>query len=112
MEPTTRVELVTCRSRNSSAPRKLLKDLGCISTLWGIENRCGRKMCNTLCNGRLDYIARQRVRNFGLQVFGEGAVKRLLLFAIIIWNSTSCADGGAGSHSDFYGWRRHQRLEH
>ena len=52
-------------------------------------------MCNTLCNGRLDYIARQRVRNFGLQVFGEGAVKRLLLFAII-WNSTSCADGGAG----------------
>ena len=58
MEPTTRVELVTRRLRNSSAPRKLLKDLGCISTLWGIENRFGRKMCNTLCNGRLDYIAR------------------------------------------------------
>jgi hypothetical protein len=51
MEPTTRVELVTCRLRNSSAPRKLLKDLGCISTLWGIVKRFGRKMCNTLCNG-------------------------------------------------------------
>jgi hypothetical protein len=43
------------RIRNSSAPRKLLKDLGCISTLWGIENRFGRKMCNTLRNGRLDH---------------------------------------------------------
>ncbi len=59
MEPTIRLELMTGRLRNSSAPRKLLKDLGCISTLWGIENRFGRKMCNTLCNGRLDYIARQ-----------------------------------------------------
>jgi hypothetical protein len=59
LEPTIGLEPMTCRLRNSSAPRKLLKDLGCISTLWGIENRFGRKMCNTLCNGRLDYIARQ-----------------------------------------------------
>jgi hypothetical protein len=50
MEPTSGLEPLTCRLRNSSAPRKLLKDLGCISTLWGVENRFGKKMCNTLCN--------------------------------------------------------------